>query len=121
MTIKLKDSIDYWDKEWVKRIQDDNHVLHNVKKAKLLIGELWSRPEYFKLKKLEIGCGTGFHIIEMAKYCDLWRDTWTGIDVSKEGIRFAKKHGLSKVYFADIEIFDVLGIWHHEKLHIYGE
>ncbi len=33
----------------------------------------------------------------------------------------AKKHGLSKVYFADLEIFDVLGIWHHEKLHIYGE
>ncbi|MBT8350658.1 MAG: hypothetical protein KJO26_05415 [Deltaproteobacteria bacterium] len=33
----------------------------------------------------------------------------------------AKKHGLSKVYFADIEIFNVLGIWRHEKLHIYGE
>lgn len=33
----------------------------------------------------------------------------------------AKKHGITKVYFADIEIFDVLGIWHHEKLHIYGE
>jgi hypothetical protein len=33
----------------------------------------------------------------------------------------AKKHGLSKVYFADLEIFDVLGIWHHEKLHVYGE
>ncbi len=33
----------------------------------------------------------------------------------------AKKHGLTKVYFADIEIFNVLGIWKHEKLHIYGE
>ena len=33
----------------------------------------------------------------------------------------AKKHGLTKVYFADLEIFDVLGIWHHERLHIYGE
>ncbi|MDY6790694.1 MAG: hypothetical protein SWH54_05430 [Thermodesulfobacteriota bacterium] len=33
----------------------------------------------------------------------------------------AKKHGLTKVYFADIEIFDVLGIWYHERLHIYGE
>ena len=33
----------------------------------------------------------------------------------------AKKHGLTKVYFADIEIFDVLGIWHHEKIHLYGE
>lgn len=33
----------------------------------------------------------------------------------------AKKHGLTKVYFADVEIFNVLGIWKHEKLHIYGE
>lgn len=33
----------------------------------------------------------------------------------------AKRNGLTKVYFADIEIFDVLGIWHHERLHIYGE
>ena len=33
----------------------------------------------------------------------------------------AKKHGLKKVYFADIEVFSVLGIWTHEKLHIYGE
>lgn len=33
----------------------------------------------------------------------------------------AKKHGLSKVYFADLEIFSILGIWKHEKLHIYGE
>ena len=33
----------------------------------------------------------------------------------------AKKHGISKVYFADLEIFSVLGVWRHEKLHIYGE
>ena len=33
----------------------------------------------------------------------------------------AKKHGLTKLYFADIEIFDVLGVWHHEKIHLYGE
>lgn len=33
----------------------------------------------------------------------------------------AKKHGLTELYFADIEIFDVLGIWHHEKIHLYGK
>ncbi|MBW2606856.1 MAG: hypothetical protein JRD05_04385 [Deltaproteobacteria bacterium] len=33
----------------------------------------------------------------------------------------AKKHGLKKFYFADLEIFSILGIWKHEKLHIYGE
>ena len=33
----------------------------------------------------------------------------------------AKKHGISKVYFADREIFSVLGIWTTEKVIIYGE
>ncbi len=33
----------------------------------------------------------------------------------------AMRHGLTTLYFADIEIFDVLGIWHHERLHLYGE
>ena len=33
----------------------------------------------------------------------------------------AKKHGLKKFYFADLETFSILGIWKHEKLHIYGE
>jgi len=33
----------------------------------------------------------------------------------------AKKHGITKVYFADLEIFSILGVWRHEKLHIYGE
>ncbi len=33
----------------------------------------------------------------------------------------AKKHGLKKVYFADLEIFSILGIWRHEKIFIYGE
>jgi len=33
----------------------------------------------------------------------------------------AKKHGISKVYFADRELFSVLGIWTTEKVIIYGE
>ncbi len=33
----------------------------------------------------------------------------------------AKKHGLKKVYFADIESFSILGIFRHQKLIIYGE
>ncbi len=33
----------------------------------------------------------------------------------------AKKHGLKKVYFADLEIFSILGIFKYEKVHIYGE
>ena len=33
----------------------------------------------------------------------------------------AKKHGISAVYFADQEIFSVLGIWTTTKVIIYGE
>lgn len=33
----------------------------------------------------------------------------------------AQRHGLKKVYFADIEIFSILGIWRDETIHIYGE
>lgn len=33
----------------------------------------------------------------------------------------AKKHGLKKVYFADLEIFSILGIFKYKEVHIYGE
>lgn len=33
----------------------------------------------------------------------------------------AQRYGLKEVYFADIEIFSILGIWTHEKVHLYGE
>ena len=33
----------------------------------------------------------------------------------------AKKHGLNKVYFADLEIFSILGIFKYNEVHIYGE
>jgi hypothetical protein len=33
----------------------------------------------------------------------------------------AIKKGFKKVYFADVEIFSILGIWKHEKLYLYGE
>lgn len=32
----------------------------------------------------------------------------------------AKKHGLKKVYHADIERLSILGIWRHDKVVIYG-
>ena len=33
----------------------------------------------------------------------------------------ARKHGLKKVYFTDMEIFSILGIFNYKKVHIYGE
>jgi hypothetical protein len=33
----------------------------------------------------------------------------------------AKRHSFKKVYFADLELFNILGIYKYEKLYIYGE
>lgn len=32
----------------------------------------------------------------------------------------AQEHGLQQVYYADIEVLDILGIWRQHKIHIYG-
>lgn len=63
------------------------------------------------------GSGTIFHIQEPISGYNLY------IELNSNAIGdIAKKHGLTKVYFADLEIFEVLGgIWQHQKLHIYGE
>jgi len=63
------------------------------------------------------GSGTIFHIEEPISGYNLYFEFNTNAigDI-------AKKHGITKVYFADIEIFEVLGgIWKHQRLHIYGE
>ncbi len=33
----------------------------------------------------------------------------------------ARRCGMERVYFADLEIFNFFGIWKHEKVYIYGE
>ena len=33
----------------------------------------------------------------------------------------AKKLGINKIYYVDLEVFDVLGVWTHKKIIIYGE
>ena len=33
----------------------------------------------------------------------------------------ARKNELKKVYFADKEIFNILGVWRMETVHVYGE
>lgn len=33
----------------------------------------------------------------------------------------AKKHGIKKVHFADLEKFSILGIWSYKKIYLYGE
>ena len=33
----------------------------------------------------------------------------------------ARENGMTTVYFADLETFDVLGIWKHREIMVYGE
>ena len=33
----------------------------------------------------------------------------------------AREHGLSRVWYADLETFSVLGVWNEFTLHVYGE
>jgi hypothetical protein len=33
----------------------------------------------------------------------------------------AKRYGIKKVYYSDVEILNILRIWKREKIHIYGE
>ena len=33
----------------------------------------------------------------------------------------AKKYNMKKVYYAELETFDVLGIWQRKRLYLYGE
>jgi len=33
----------------------------------------------------------------------------------------ARQHGVEMIYYADLEIFNVLGIWRHDRVIIYGK
>ena len=33
----------------------------------------------------------------------------------------ARREGMKEVYYADIEVLNVLGIWHQYTVHVYGE
>lgn len=54
------------------------------------------------------------------------REPFSGYGVSAEFNSnalgdIARKNGLSKVYFADMQELNILGIWRDRRLHIYGE
>lgn len=46
---------------------------------------------------------------------------YVSIEWDKNGIgEIAKKHGISEIYYADIETTSVLGYWERKRVHIYG-
>lgn len=54
------------------------------------------------------------------------KEPFSGYGVSAEFMSnaigdIAKKQGMTQVYFADMEEFNILGIWRERRLHVYGE
>lgn len=94
----------YWDKVWEKRIKVDG-VAMNIAKISRLIYELSQRDYLHKLKKLDIGCGTGIHALHLSLYGTEWEKNWTGIDLSHNAVEFAQKRGLNAVC-GDIFTYD---------------
>jgi SAM-dependent methyltransferase len=84
--------IDYWDKEWTRRIQDNGSVLMNTTKAEIIVNRLWAMPELIPLLKLEIGCGPAVHIARLQSRCAEWGRQYVGIDPSAVVVETAKKH-----------------------------
>ena len=80
--MSLPEETGYWDKQWQERTKTEV-VSRNRGKFSKIISELWKRPHYSKLTKLDIGCGPAEHAYEMKKlYCD-WVVDYTGLELSQ--------------------------------------
>ena len=85
----LSEETEYWNGQWRERIKPDI-VQRNRGKFNYLINELWKRPHYAPLNKMDIGCGPAEHAHEMNKiYCN-WTDRYNGLELSEVCIREAK-------------------------------
>ena len=85
---------EYWDKEWDKRIIPNGGVIGNNQKVRILIQEIWSRPQLMNAMKLEIGCGPATHARHICKMCHNFGKGYLGIDTSQKAIDEAEGSGL---------------------------
>jgi hypothetical protein len=72
----------YWDKQWAERTQSEV-VSRNRGKFDKIISELWHRPHYAPLQKLDIGCGPAEHAAVMRDLYFNWTSGYKGIELSK--------------------------------------
>lgn len=96
MTESIESQKLYWDKTWKGRINFDKKTVDmNQPKMDAIIRAILTRRYYIRLKKLEIGCGTGIHANAIRSLYPFYADTWTGIDLSEAAIEMANKMGLN--------------------------
>ena len=123
----------YWDKTWQGRVHEDGTVDGNKKKFRRIMDYLWSKPQFFNLKKLDVGCGPAHHAIAMSHLAKGFAENWTGVDLSECAVAFAVKHDMDALCldFLDwdpfmsltgCEPFDVFFFWdtleHFEDLNV---
>lgn len=97
----------HWDETWKGRI-DKNKISLNIDKYRYILKQLVMRPYLSIMEKLEIGCGTGIHANRMAVFNPLWRDRWTGIDLSEDAVSIANRNGMNAIH-GDVYEFDGAG------------
>ncbi len=81
----------YWENYWEEILDDDNQHNRNARKFRYLFRELWKRPHYAGMKKLDIGCGPGMHANAMTLVYPQWVDNWVGVDISPRAIETVQK------------------------------
>lgn len=103
----LSEETEYWNNQWAERTKADI-VQRNRGKFDYLINELWKRPHYTSLIKLDIGCGPAEHAAAMEKiYCN-WTVRYLGLELSDVCIREAKQRFSLHILKEDIYKFSKL-------------
>lgn len=97
--------VEYWDKEWSRRLDGDGSVKGNMLKVDFLINELWTRPHLIDKRKLEVGCGPATHVRHLSTMCREWARKYQGIDTSKVAIDEAVKGGMNARLMS---VFDII-------------
>jgi SAM-dependent methyltransferase len=88
----------YWNIQWADRIDVDGYsVKGNKKKFEKIVDFLWSVPQYYRLNKLDVGCGPAHHAITITSFIKGFSETWTGIDLSDVAVTHARKYNLNAI------------------------
>jgi 2-polyprenyl-3-methyl-5-hydroxy-6-metoxy-1,4-benzoquinol methylase len=92
----MSEQAGYWEGTWDGRIHESGKgVDMNQEKMCFLISEIYKRPYYRDLDVLEVGCGTGIHAAVLKHDWPSLDKNWTGIDLSKKAVAYAKRCGFN--------------------------
>lgn len=104
--MSIEEETKYWNEEWSKRTKGEI-ISRNRGKFNKIISELWRRPHYAPLWKLDIGCGPAEHAHEMNKiYCN-WLYGYYGLELSSRCVKEAYDRYGIEILEEDIYKFNI--------------